>query len=182
MLSSCYIWQISNLRLSRTFLKSKWYKLQKYLHSERNLKNELFPWMESKRYHFSFFPPTRSCWPRGPPTPASDGGRDVRDPALGIRPPNLPTQGCHDGHENRKVQHQERITGSNEPLLPTQVNERSLLNTAVLPSWFNISHSCFRQKSHWGDDADTFRPERFLSSDGKSTVMDDWLQPFGYGE
>lgn len=41
-------------------------------------------------------------------------------------------------------------------------------------------YSVHMDEEHWGD-PHSFRPERFLDSDG-AVVHDDWLIPFGLGE
>ena len=42
-------------------------------------------------------------------------------------------------------------------------------------------YALHRNESHWGSDAQNFRPERFLN-DGTKVQHDEWLQPFGYGK
>ena len=42
-------------------------------------------------------------------------------------------------------------------------------------------YAMHRNQKHWGDDAETFRPERFLDDQG-NVITDEWLQPFGYGK
>lgn len=42
-------------------------------------------------------------------------------------------------------------------------------------------YAMHRNESHWGPDANEFRPQRFLDQDG-NVKHDDWLQPYGYGK
>lgn len=42
-------------------------------------------------------------------------------------------------------------------------------------------YAMHRNPSHWGADADHFRPSRFLDAEGQLKV-DEWLQPYGYGK
>jgi len=75
------------------------------------------------------------------------------------------------------------------PIAPPRVAERDLhIGGYTLRKGAQVQinlYSLHRDPAHWGQNAEEFRPERFLRDDGHGgvhTVADEWLQPFGYGK
>ena len=60
------------------------------------------------------------------------------------------------------------------------VNVGSYTVPKGVPVQMNL-YAMHHDNEHWGDPL-TFRPHRFLNQQGTAVVMDEWLQPFGYGK
>lgn len=76
--------------------------------------------------------------------------------------------------------------GSVLPISPPRVSHDKDVNVGSytvpkgVPVQMNL-YAMHHDNEHWGDPL-TFRPHRFLNQQGTAVVMDEWLQPFGYGK